>query len=97
MNDRSIAVPSDQATATQRCIDILGGFNATAQIVTSEMGYRFSRQAIYAWYVNGHVPFQGHREFIPILVDACQRLHDVTVDPVTLEREVPVPANRIPA
>jgi len=97
VTQRSISLPADQATATQRCIDVLGGFESTAKIVTAEMGYRFSRQAIYAWYVNGHVPFAGHTQTIPILVEACQRLHEVTVDPVTLESEVPVPANRIPA
>lgn len=95
--ERTRIVPADQATATQKVIDILGGFKATAEILTAECGYTFSRQAIYAWYVQGHVPLAGHAESIRILVEACQRLHDVTVDPVTLESEVPVPANRIPA
>ena len=94
---RTRFVENQNATETQKVIDILDGFSPTARIVTAEMGFTFSRQAIYAWYVNGHVPFANAAEIIDILVNACQRLHDITVDPNDLLREVPVPANRIPA
>jgi len=86
---------ADNRTLTQRVISAIGTHKEVAELITTKVGYRITRQAITKWYAQGALPFQGADTYAGILSRAARaKSFDVTKD--DLLDEVQVPADRMP-
>jgi hypothetical protein len=88
-------IPATQATRTQQLIDHLGGPVRVSRLLTQELGYRTSRQAIDNWYRRGHLPFLNHEAYARPMVQAAVET-GLAIDLDDILAEVPVPASRLP-
>jgi len=86
---------ADNRTLTMRVIDALGTRAEVAKLIETRLGWQFTRQAIYKWYENGHVPLQGADQYARILAHEARKISfDVTKE--ELLADVQVPQRRMP-